>query len=76
MTKEIAVALICGFHGVCLISLVDFEKCTGFPNELSARITVRTKLKASWTVTGSSGNLNSTRSKTKPWELFSEFLGN
>jgi len=74
IAKEIAIACICGFHGVCIISLGDFEKCTGFPEEISARITVRTKLKASWTVTGSSGDLDSTRSKTKPWELFSDFL--
>lgn len=75
ISKEIAIACICGFHGVCVISLADFEKCTGFPKVKVGRITVRTKLKASWTVTGSLGNLISTRSKTKPWDLFRGFLG-
>ena len=74
VSKEIAFACICGFHGVCIISSKDFEKCAGYPTDFVSRITVRTKVRGSWTVTGSAGELSNTRSKTKPWLPFKEYL--
>ena len=74
VSDEIAFACVCGFHGVAILNSLDFAKCAGFPGDLNSRITVRTKLKGSWTVTGSLADLSSTRSKTKPWQVFQEFL--
>lgn len=74
ISEEIAFACVCGFHGVTILNNSDFAICAGFPEDLNSRITVRTKLKGSWTVTGSLGELRTTRSKTKPWHIFEDYL--
>ena len=72
--KEIAFALVCGFQGVCLISTSDIETAGGLLKGEPIRVTVRTVRGGSWRVSGSSGTLSTTRSKTKPWERFESFL--
>ena len=72
--KEIAFGLVCGFHGVCLISSDDLRVAGGNFTGESLRITVRTMRGGSWKVSGTSGELSTTRSKTKPWERFQSYL--
>jgi hypothetical protein len=72
--KEIAFGLICGFHGVCLISSDDLKVAGGVFQGDPLRITVRTMRGGSWKVSGTSGELSTTRSKTKPWERFQTYL--
>ena len=72
--KEIAFGLVCGFHGVCLISSDDLRVAGGNFTGESLRITVRTMRGGSWKVSGTSGELSTTRSKTKPWERFQAYL--
>jgi hypothetical protein len=73
-SKEVAFVCVCGFHGVCILNSKDFATCAGFPDSLTSRVTVRTRLKGSWSVNGSFGELTSTRSKTKPWSSFKEYF--
>jgi hypothetical protein len=70
--NEIAFALVCGFHGVCVISSRDLEIVGGLSGEDSIRVTVRTIRGGSWRVSGSNDSLSTTRSKTKPWEKFAK----
>ena len=72
--KDIAFALACGFHGVCVISKLDFENAGGQFIGEPLRVTVRTVKGGSWTVSGTEGELKRTRSKTKPWEKFLNYL--
>ena len=72
--KEIAFGLVCGFHGVCLISSDDLRVAGGNFTGESLRITVRTMRGGSWKVSGTAGELSTTRSKTKPWERFQSYL--
>jgi len=72
--KDIAFALACGFHGVCVISKIDFESTGGKFIGEPLRVTVRTVKGGSWTVSGTKGELKRTRSKTKPWEKFQDYL--
>lgn len=72
--KDIAFALACGFHGVCVISKLDFEIAGGQFMGEPLRVTVRTVKGGSWTVSGTEGELKRTRSKTKPWERFLNYL--
>ncbi len=72
--KEIAFGLVCGFHGVCLISSDDLKVAGGNFTGESLRVTVRTMRGGSWKVSGTSGELGTTRSKTKPWERFQAYL--
>jgi hypothetical protein len=73
-TTEIAFGLVCGFHGVCLISSQDLKVAGGVFQGDALRITVRTMRGGSWKVSGTAGELSTTRSKTKPWERFQDFL--
>jgi hypothetical protein len=72
--KEIAFGLVCGFHGVCLISSDDLRVAGGNFTGEALRITVRTMRGGSWKVSGTSGELSTTRAKTKPWERFQAYL--
>jgi hypothetical protein len=73
-TKEIAFGLVCGFQGVCLISSDDLRVAGGVFQGDPLRVTVRTMRGGSWKVSGTAGDLSTTRSKTKPWERFQDFL--
>ena len=73
-TNEIAFGLVCGFHGVCLISSDDLKVAGGNFQGDPLRITVRTMRGGSWKVSGTAGDLRTTRSKTKPWERFLSYL--
>jgi hypothetical protein len=73
-TREIAFGLVCGFQGVCLISSDDLRVAGGFFQGDPLRVTVRTMRGGSWKVSGTAGDLSTTRSKTKPWERFQDYL--
>ena len=73
-TTDIAFGLVCGFHGVCLISSQDLKVAGGVFQGDALRITVRTMRGGSWKISGTAGELSTTRSKTKPWERFQDYL--
>lgn len=73
-TDEIVFGLVCGFHGVCLISSDDLKTAGGVFQGDSLRITIRTMRGGSWKVSGTAGDLSTTRSKTKPWERFKSYV--
>ena len=73
-THEIAFGLVCGFQGICLISSDDLKVAGGVFQGDPLRITVRTMRGGSWKVSGTAGDLSTTRSKTKPWERFQDYL--
>lgn len=73
-TEEIAIGLVCGFQGVCIISSEDLKSAAGIFESDPLRITIRTMRGGSWKVSGSAGELRTTRSKTKPWEKFRNYF--
>jgi hypothetical protein len=59
---------------VCLISSDDLKVAGGVFQGDPLRITIRTMRGGSWKVSGTAGELSTTRSKTKPWERFQAYL--
>lgn len=72
--EKVYVVLICGFQAVCILTIEELMKIVDFKSDSTQSVRVKTFHKSSLHVSGSSGKINNTFSKTFPFEKVYEFL--